>query len=181
MSVLSGVKNLRNDINEINEDFFALGLNVDQSQDEANASGMNTSELPDLDSSKHSLTTSRNNELLHLKYRSRNNKRMTIKNIGKAVNTIEPFSYNQHNKTQRISEDYRPPTSKFGSTKGKSVFKFEDSSFKEKDTLRQETMEQTEEEPFHPMDGLMRSDNYMDDAIDRRSALKTKTSNTLLD
>lgn len=33
MSVLSGVKNLRNDIEEINEDFFALGLNIDQSED----------------------------------------------------------------------------------------------------------------------------------------------------
>ena len=33
MSVLSGVKNLRNDIQEINDDFFALGLNIDQSEE----------------------------------------------------------------------------------------------------------------------------------------------------
>lgn len=33
MSVLSGVKNLRNDLQDINEDFFALGLNTDQSLD----------------------------------------------------------------------------------------------------------------------------------------------------
>ena len=73
---------------------------------------------------------------------------------------------------QQDYEKNRPPTSKFGSTLGENMFKFEDDSFK------CEIME--EEEPPHPNQNLMLSDNYMDENLQKKSSRGTNLDQTML-